>query len=293
LIVAATAIGDAQAPVSIGLVREDGYLVPIAVITPGLFAEPPFPAQTTVHGEPLDPPVEPDRPSWPFNDLGWTLSYGRGKAPIQIKTLEPLTVDSHCMEQVVWRTTLKLPPARKNVAPIYKIGIAVSATGVEHPEDVVNQPDAASRRVVRRIVALTHSKEAERLKEIPKNYLPAGASADRQKVAVRVRLLRRHSAAGVPIYYFEATKAWGLAPEGGLVTGWIVDRPSGMQEHDVKYKFNDDGAKEGDNAIVWGVIPYDGRALWILEWHGYEWEYYTVHDWPSGVERLRVDGGGC
>lgn len=287
LVVATSAIGGSQAPISVGLVRADGYLIPIATITPKLFE---IPVETRVNGEPL--PAE--HTEWPFGNLEWTLTYGRGRTPVAIKTLEPLMVDSHCSDQAVWRTTLTLPPARKNVSPISKIGVAISAGAIEHPEDVIDRPDAASRRVARRIVQLTHAKEAERVAVTQRQYLPeTGSIEGRASVAVRIERLRRHSMAGVSTYYFEATKAWGAALGGSLVTGWIVDTPAGLRDHDVKFKFNDDGHKENDRAIVWGLVRYQNRALWILEWHGYEWEYYTINDWPSGVERVNVDGGGC
>ena len=287
-LVAGTVVVTAQAPISIGLVREDGYLIPIATVTPALFA-PPFPFETNANGEPLPP----EKREWPFKTLQWRLS-SPGKAPVEITTLEPLILDSHCTEQSVWRTTLKLFPAQKNVAPVGKIGAAISGGTLEHPEDVSGQPDAASRRVASRIVQLTHAKEAERVASEPAQYLPPNHSpAERAKVAVRVAQLRRHSAAGLATYYFEATKAWGAALDNGLVTGWIVDTPSGLKDHDVKYKFNDDRFKENARAIVWGIVRSSGRSLWILEWHGYESESYTLHEWPSGVERVVVDGGAC
>lgn len=320
LITGSVIVGAGQTPVSVGLVREDGYLIPIATITPKMFEAPRFPEVTTVNGEPLNPQVQgPELPDPRFSDLQWKL-YGLGKdgrpvmppardwPPISaadkalraveiktdIKTIEPLTVESHCVDQFVWRTTLRLPPAPANIAPVRKIGLAISGGALEHPEDVANQPDEASRRVARRIVQLAHTKEVERVEETPDEYRPRGYSrAERATVAVRIQILRRHVTAGVATYYFEAVKAWGPAIDHGLVTGWIVDASSRLVDYDVRYKFNDDGYKENDRAIVWGVVPYQRRTLWILEWHGYEWEYYTVHDWPSGVERLRVDGGGC
>ena len=314
MIAATLAVTSAQEPVSIGLVREDGHLIPIATLGPELF-EQSRTAETTVNGQLL----EPEAKAWPFTNLEWKL-YGLGKngalimpppypwPPVtsavlamrsielkdEIKTIAPLKVDSHCSDQAVWRTTLALPPAQEHVAPIRKIAVAITGGTVEQPEDVTEQPDEASRRVARRIVWLTHRKEAARLVETPAEDRPSGAShAVRAKVAVRLAHLRRHSADGASTYYFESHKAWGPARDGGLVTGWIVDTPSGLVDHAVTYKFNDDGYKENDTAIVWGVVRYQGRALWILEWHGYEWEYDTIHDWPSGVERLRVGGGGC
>ena len=40
-------------------------------------------------------------------------------------------------------------------------------------------------------------------------------------------------------------------------------------------------------------VNYNGRTLWIAEWHGYEWENYIIHEWPQGMRRLVVGGGGC
>lgn len=319
--IATVGLTQTATPISIGLVREDGYLIPIALITPELFAEPPFPAQTTVNGEPLHPQVPGSGlPDPRFQDLEWRLSgLGKNGRPVmpparawppltaaakamravdiktEIKTIEPLTVQSHCADQTVWRTTLTLPPAPENIAPVRKIGLAISGGAVESTEDVANQPDVESRRVVRRIVQLTHAKELERLTSEPDEYLPRGQTrSERANVAVRIAVLRRHATtADVSTYYFEALKAWGPAVDHGLVTGWIVATPSRLVDHDVKYKFNDDGYKENDRAIVWGVVRYQRRTLWILEWHGYESEYYSVHEWPSGVERMKVDGGSC
>ena len=61
----------------------------------------------------------------------------------------------------------------------------------------------------------------------------------------------------------------------------------------MKYKINDDAYKENDRAVVRGIVPYRGRALWLLEWHGWETEYYTLHDWPSGIQRVIVDAYEC
>ena len=286
---AAGTIGIAQSPVAIGLVREDGYLIPIAVITSKLL-DTPIPTATFVNGEPLSR----DEPEWPFKDLGWMLSFGGGRPEAAIQTIEPRTVRSYCGDQDVWRTSLKLPATRENVAPTRKIGLAISGGTIEHPQDVVAQPDAASRRVARRIVALTHARELERIAKEPAQWLPsAHSTTERAKVPVRLAKLRRHSTAGITTYYFEATKAWGADPQHGLVTGWIVDAPSGLTDHDVAYKFNDDSFKENERAIVWGVVRYQEKTLWILEWHGYEIEYYTVHEWPAGVERVSISGGAC
>jgi hypothetical protein len=289
--VATSAIGNAQAPISIGIVREDGYLMPIAEISEELFK---VPLETIVNGEIL-PPAKPDGQ---FKDLIWTLVYGRGRPSVRIRTLEPVTIPMpYCSDQIGWRTTLKLPPAPRDVAPIRKIGLAVRGAAVRHPEDVAHQPDAAAGRVARLIVSLVHTKEGERLLEV-KGPLGVSSPGDPRQIPVRITLLWRDSFGGVSTYYFEATKPLRVSDgtvigDAGLVTGWITDSAGKLRGYDVQYKINDDSYKQNDRARVWGIVPYGGRSLWILEWHGWESAYYTVNDWPSGVTRLTVGEYNC
>jgi hypothetical protein len=282
-----------QAPIALGIVREDGNLFPITLVTPKLFEEPRFPSQTTVNGEQLDAPARPASPNWPFKDAAWTLSAGRGRGALAINTLKPVMVPMpYCADQLMWRTNLSRPPVREGHAPIRKLGAAATGVSLELPEDVTSRVDA---RVARRIVSVFLTKEKERLSGEQEPYVRALA-ADAQPVVIRQ--LMRHRVGDVIVYYFEATKALKLAdgilfPDVGLVTGWIADSPSGLQDHEVRYKINDDAAKQNDRAIVRGIIPYQGKALWLLEWHGWESEYYTLHDWPSGAVRLTVDAYNC
>ena len=275
-----------QAPIAIGIVREDGHLFPITHIPPKPIEDARFPLATFINGSRIP---EPEAPIWPFKDLTWTLSGGR---PLTFKTLEPVTVQMpYGEDRLMWRTTLNRPPVRKGYAPIRKMGAAVTGATIEHPEDVANQPDQASRNVARRIVSLFLSHEEARLTE--ENGRLAVSAADKPS-PVAVKVLKRHTAAGATTYYFEATKALKLydgavAPDAGLVTGWIVDTASGLKDFEVRYKVNDDSYKQNDRAIVRGVVSYHGKALWLLEWHGWESEYYTVHDWPSGHLLLTVD----
>ena len=289
-IVATGAIGVSQTPISIGLVREDGFLIPIATITPDLF-EPPIPLKTTVNGE----VIRPIEKEWPFKDLGWQLSSGRGEKT-EFKTLEPQMVRMpYCSERLMWRTTLRRPPAIEGVAPIEKLGMSVSGTSMELPDDVTSQPDQQSQRVVRQIVILFLAKEKARLSREPGQY---AASLAPGSPSVRVRQLVRHAIGSNTVYYFEAIKPLKLSdgavsPDAGLVTGWIVDSPSGLRDYEVTYKVNDDAYKENDLAVVRGIVRHQGKALWLLEWRGWESEYYTVYDWPSGILRVNMNAYHC
>jgi hypothetical protein len=284
-----------QQPIAIGIVRDDGYLMPITRITPQDFEVRARPEQTFINGEPIGPAPFP-APEWPFKGLTWTLSSGRGRKPVEITTLEPVMVDMpYCEDRLLWRTTLKRPPVDQRYVPIGKIGLAVRGAAIEHPEVVANQPDPGSRRVARRIVALFLSKERARLAVEKGQYAVSAAPGS---PPVRIKQLSRHLVGDVSTYYFEATKALTLSdgaidPNAGLITGWIVDSPSGLKDYEVTYKVNDDAYKENDHATVHGIVPFQGRALWLLEWHGWEWEYYTLHEWPAGVARLTVDAYQC
>jgi hypothetical protein len=290
VIAAALAVTNAQEPFAVGIVRIDGHLMPIALITPQLFEES-LGARIEVNGV----PIEATAIDWPFKGLAWTLSEGRGRKPVDVTTIEPLMVRMpYCSDRLMWRTTLKRPPAPDGVAPIRKIGMAARGAAIEHPDEVTEQPDAASRRVARLIVKLAHEKEASRLKTEPKEYWPQNSYPDRAQAPVRIEMLHRYLAGGVATYYFEATKPWWKgSSENGLVTGWVTDSAGTLRDQDVVYKFNNDSQKENESAIVWGIVRYQERALWLLEWHGWENEYYTLHDWPSGVVRATVNAYEC
>jgi hypothetical protein len=275
-----------QAPIAIGIVREDGHLFPITLVPPRPIEDARFPLETFINGSRIP---EPEAPIWPFKDLTWTLPGGR---PLTFKTLEPVMVQMpYGEDRLMWRTTLKGRPVRKGYVPIPKIGAAVTAASIELPEDVVSEPDDASRRVARRIESLFQMHEKSRLAEERGRVTVPQAD---EPLPVVIEQLKRHAVAGVTTYYFEATRSLKLSdgaivPDAGLVTGWIVDSRSGLKDFEVEYKVNDDSYKEGDTAIVRGIVPYQGKAVWILEWHGWESEYYTVHEWPSGVLLVTVD----
>ena len=294
VIAAALAVTSAQEPIAIGIVRVDGVLMPITLITTKGFEVPPGkPEQTLVNGVSVGPvPFGP--PDWPLTGRVWTLANGQ-QAPVEITTLGKQMVRMpYCDDRSFWRTTLKRPPAPEGIAPISNIGAAVSGASLEFPEDVINRADAASRRVASLIVTLAHRKEASRLAAMPKEYWPQNSYGDRTQAPVRIEKLRRYTAGGITTYYFEAAKPWWKeSPENGLVTGWITDSAGTLRDHDVVYKFNNDSHKENASAIVWGVVRYGNRALWLLEWRGWESQYYTLHDWPSGVVRATVDAYEC
>ena len=276
------AITSAQQPIAIGIVRVDGVLMPITLITTNGFEVPPGkPEQTQVNGVAIGPvPFGP--PDWPLTGRVWTLADGR-KAPVEITTVGTQMVRMpYCDDRSLWRTTLTRPPAPEGISPIPKIGAAVSGANLQFPENVTGLPDAGSRRVSNRIVTLFLSHEKARL--------AADKALSATTEPVRIQQLARHTLGATSTYYFEATKAvkipgYGVAEDARLLTGWIVDAGAGLKDYEVTYKINDDAYKENAQAIVRGIVPFQGRALWLLEWHG--WESEVLHA-PRMADRYRA-----
>ena len=78
-----------------------------------------------------------------------------------------------------------------------------------------------------------------------------------------------------------------------MTLGWIVDNGAGLRSRGVRFQMDEDDYKQNDSPSAAAIVKYNGRTLWIAEWHGYEWENYIIHEWPQGMRRLVVGGGGC
>jgi len=220
----------------------------------------------------------------------WRLWLPAAGTPIDVNVLRPAMADSHCAAQQVWRTSHVARVPEPHTFPIKKVGLAVRGAAVERADDVSTLPDDGSRRVGRLITQLTHAKETERLTRQPQDPFAKYDAAKRASTPVRIGALRRHTVDNTSTYYFEASKTY-LPHETELIIGWVVESPLGLNSYHVR--MFDDVEKEGENAVVWGVVRSGGRSYWVFEWQGYESESYAVHEWPSGATRLKIDGGGC
>ena len=142
----------------------------------------------------------------------WTLWRRGTTKPELIKVLDRAMVHNHCTDEEAWRTTVQGEQVSKQVADIRKLGVAIRGGELHLPENVTAQPDESSRRVARRIVALTHAEGDRPLPDIQRlftNTAPPGP-------VILEKLLRDRDSG---TYYFEAAKKFGEV--GAVTTGWL------------------------------------------------------------------------
>lgn len=276
LVVAAAAVAAAQEPISIGIVRQDGYLIPLA----------------SIRGSDVIATTQVLRA---YRGVAWSFYPSDGSSISEIKSTRPTAMPSHCQDQQVWQTTLDMPAWDEHVAPVPKIGIAVRGGEFQRIENVVQPPDDRSRQVAQFALTLAQAKQRERFIREGDPHFKKLTPAQREATPFKLETLVRHALASSTTYYFEASRDLSALGHGDLYRsrGWIVDSPAGLRGHGVTFQFDDDAAKENDRSTVHGVIRIGERSFWILETHGYEWEYYTLREWPSGIQRLSIGGGGC
>lgn len=260
-----------QESIALGLVRKDGFLIPLAAIGPTTELR-------SLRRSALD-------------GAEWTL-FGEAEPAVRFRSIARSTVESHCEPQTVWRTTLDRPAADPHIAPVQKIGIAARGASIEIATDVLAAPDGASQKVTQLIGPLANQQEREAIaSDSGHPYRHLGEKV-RATTPVKLEILRRHVINGIAVYYFEASKSYHPVDDV-RVRGWMLDSPAGVSSRYVTYQLDDDGHKQNDRMTVWGVVNLGARSLWIMEGHGYEWEYYRIREWPSGQIRLHMDGGGC
>jgi hypothetical protein len=273
----------AQEPLSVAVLREDGYLVPMVTVRGDEYA--PLTTFDDIHNKSSFTRQAAELTGeWRW----WRV--GGSEAP-PLTTIQRAFVHNHCSTEEAWQTTVKGKQVEPSVADIGKIGIAVRNGEVVAPEDLTGRPDQASRKFVPLIVSLAHSREAERLRTETTNPIHEFDRATRAARAVVIEKLIRHQDTGLVVYYFEAVKKYGHIR--AFTTGWLVETGGAVQPRDVKFQMDDDGYKENERAYALGIIPYAGKQLWVLRVHHYESESHAIREWPSGRLVGDLGGGGC
>ncbi|MGH9217996.1 MAG: hypothetical protein ACRD1W_01765 [Vicinamibacterales bacterium] len=268
----------AQSPVAIGIVREDGVLIPVISIL----------------GDKHQPLLEEDAvfartaealpTSWEFWRIG-------GRRPITITTTARRMVESHCSEQEVWTTTLKTAATREG-ASIDKIGVATQGrVTVEHPEQVSSQTQQSSRLASTLIVSTTNSSEARFVRDNPDDQAAAIPATVRARTTVRIEKLMRRQTRGGAIFYFEATKSYGEFV-GTRTTGWVRLSANGNSTFGEETSPLSGEAGTVTHQVL-GVVRDGSSELWVLQRNGYESESYVVYQWPKGLQLVDLFGGGC
>ena len=273
----------AQEPLSIAVLREDGYLVPVVSIRGNGYVP-----LTTFDDIENKSSFTPGAARLGGEWRWWRVGGGEGEP---IKTSKRSFVHNHCSSEEAWGTSFTGRPVKPYVADIKKVGVAVRNGEVEAPQDLTSQLDESSRKYVPLVVSLAHSREAERLRSESGNPIHKYEPAARAARAVIIEKMIRYQADGMAAYYFEAVKKY--RDIRGFTTGWLIETGGAVQPRDVKFQMDDDGYKQNERAYPLGVIRYEGRHLWLLVMHNYGGEGYAIREWPSGRVIDNLGGGGC
>jgi hypothetical protein len=154
---------------------------------------------------------------------GWTYVPWDTGVPRPLTIRDMVTTDAHCERQEGFATNAPTPGPNV-AAPHLVSGIAVHGNVSTVPiENVVRQPDDASRRVARFIVQLTHAVESERTSIPPRSPERTIPSSERGRVPVQITTLARDRVGDVGFYYFEAHKRYGAVES--YANGWIASSP--------------------------------------------------------------------
>lgn len=222
---------------------------------------------------------------------GWTyVPWGAG-VPRPLSILDMVTTDAYCDRQEGF-TTNAPPPSLKLEAPHLMSGIAIHGDVSAVPaEDVVRQPDAASRRTARFVVQLTHALEAERAPVSPKSPRTTIPSNGRERVPVQITTLVRDRVGDADYYYFEAHKRYGAVES--YANGWLASSPFSVSVVSAAGGIHGGGETARRRGRVLSVLRIRRASVWVMEMRGYEGDSYDIVEMSRPGHVLSVHGGGC
>ncbi len=264
----------------VGVVRGDGILLPLASRQNEAWT-----------------PVRSDDGMFKLEDAqgvpreGWIYVPWDAGAPRPLGIRDVVTTDAYCGRQEGFATNAP-PPGPKLDAPHLMAGIAVHGdVSTVRIEDVVNQQDAASRRVAQFVVQLTHALEAERASvpaRSPRSTIP---STGREGVPVQITTLARDRVGEVDYYYFEAHKRYGAIES--YANGWLASSPFSVTLVSTSGGIYRGGETARRRGRVLGVLRIGRASVWVMEMRGYEGDSYDIVEMPPAGRVLSVGGGGC
>ncbi len=288
---------------TLGIVRRDGILVPIASYDNGHWYRR-WPLPSAEREVPMgigDVPaewwgVEGATSTWTL----WTLD-GTSR-PLQVAA--PLAFGAHCLMNVGlrtdYRTPLPRPPLDQHHYP--KDGVATTGSVPIERVDVVTS-DTATWKAFEPLIA----PHVGRL-EVPLLFrIPMAAVFERSVTPVKLEVLCLANGAAPNTYaaYFEATRRYPPADRSvpnpcGVVTfarGWAHRAPSGVGtlDRDVRAQVTDCSMWDVEFRKPLGVVRVGGAPVWIMEvsrWGAERYELVQVTDTGVSV-LLSVAGGSC
>jgi hypothetical protein len=271
----------------IGILREDGILVPFAAFR-GTRWEVPWPGDVSSREIPVTTSSVPDTWWGGEEPSGWHVRAEDGTVR-DLAVQAPAVFAFHCERRLGLRTDFKTarPPAPVFVHPYPKAGLAATAGVTIEPLEILDRSSrewTALPSVLARDFNMAEDNMIRALRYGPGWRHPVNQK-DREKVPVTLEAWYRTrlDSPGATMSYIEAVRAYPPGPEDegcGLVTmftGWIFasgrdERPKTTLVARVTY-CDREGALY---MLPLGRIRLRDRAFWIYQLSGWDDEYYGV-----------------
>jgi hypothetical protein len=288
---------------TLGVVRRDGILVPIASYDNGhWFRRWPLPsAEREVPIGLGDIPADWWGVEGPTTK--WTMWTPDNK-PLALQVSAPLAFGAHCLMNVGlrtdFRTNLPHPPLDQHHYP--KDGVATTGSIPVEAVNVITADTTTWGSFEKLIAQPVNQMELRHFSQLPWSAL---AQRSITPVKLEVLVLADGSAAGTVTAYFEASKRY--APQDrtvpdpcGVVTfaqGFAHRAPEGVGELDRTSRalVTDCSMWDVEFRKPLGVVRVDGGPIWIIEvsrWGGESYELVRVRETGVSVV-LSIPGGSC
>lgn len=309
---ASVSAGDQRPPFTLGVLRQDGILIPFATFDGGWKNYWPLPRVA------FDVPIALDDVSkdwWPEKrpQTAWTLWLRSGETR-PLKVTAPTWVRAQCQSHVGLRTDFKpagpLPPP--DATPYPKEGLATSvAPGVEpgiEPIAVLDESAQDWRWMLDYLTKHFPDLENQAIRRLGGWQHPYTIK-ERAHVPVVLEVLYRTPDArpGAFIFYFEAVRRYPekqpkppAEPPCDVLTyawGWVRLSPDGDIEATVFGEVTDCYRWNVSFVFPLGAMrARDGRALWVVQSSSWQGEtYYIIELLPPAKPNVlwQTPGGWC
>lgn len=273
-----------SAPFVVGMLREDGVLVPFARYNNERWSGP----------KSLADQAKPwfERGSFPATWYFWPSL----DSPTVLKAIKVVRVENHC--QTIWAIQSNLPRPPGEVDRRDNIGVALD---VKQKVESFMRLEGQARESADLSSLVKSSFEKAEQARMPKTnpWRDAWTPATLQKLyRSRARVNGQH------IYYFEAEKQYENRPgsadpsckDVSFFQGWIMRRSDErLILMSSSLALTDCDMKTERSTAPFGVIAIKDRTFLIAEEHGYEDESYIIFEIRGSTIRrvLEASGGGC
>jgi hypothetical protein len=281
----------------IGIVRNDGILVPIGTYDNDKWVKT-WPEPTIDEQPEIDKLVKATDGKMKLQDIPatWTGAikqipakvylWSEGPHPKGISVLDSEFYHSHCSGG--WALKTSLPLREERGAPTPKIGIATNLNANVNPFEEIKSNSKIAKPLIRDIKAKFEEKE----------------NASRKGSIELLRIYKaRHEIDGRSLYFIKAHRKYPKprnAPDSdcydvNILNSWVLFQGDKTSFLSSELIITDCDGKEINEIVPDAVITIKRRRYIVSENYNYEWESYRMHEILDDVmkEVLRVDGGGC